>query len=76
MKIGPELKSVIFSKPFHFSFTIYVPEITAARDEYYGDLDFSISAQTSLAASAYEYGYIFRIIVLGFGFEFWAGRGI
>jgi len=76
MRIGPELKTIHIDKPVYSSLTVYVPELTVARDEYYGDLDFSISAQTSLTVSCYEYGYIFRIIVLGFGFEAWIARNI
>lgn len=76
MRIGPELKTVSFQKPAHVALTVYVPEVVVARDGYYGDLDFTISAQTVLTVSSYEYGYIFKIVLLGFGFEVWFARNI
>lgn len=76
MRFGPELKTFKIDKPVYAALTIYVPEFVAARDEYYGDIDFTFSAVTSLCLSHYEYGYVFRLLVLGFGFEIWIARNI
>lgn len=75
MKIGPELKTFYINSPYS-TFTLFIPEVAIARDEYYGDYDASFSANTSFCASSYEYGYLLRIIVLGFGFELWVGKNI
>ena len=73
MKIGPELFS---SYPAWGSFTVTIPAIIVARDSYSGDWDFGITLNSALACSKYEYGYTFKVAILGVGFEIWISKNL
>jgi len=76
MTLGPELVSFHGEKFCKGSFAITIPRITLDRDKFYGDWDFELAFNSALTLSKYEYGYTFKIAVLGFGFEIWIGRNI
>jgi hypothetical protein len=53
-----------------------MPEISIGRNSYSGDWDLGITLNSALAFSKYEYGYTFRVAVLGFGFELWVSANL
>lgn len=76
MKIGPELISFYFKYPCKGSFAITVPEVVIRKDSYYGDVDVGLTCNCALVLSKYEYGYCFKIAVLGVGFEIWISKNL
>jgi hypothetical protein len=74
--MGPDIKVFHFEKPFAGRLAILVPTLKIKQDEHYGDKDFIFNFNSTLELSKYEYGYTFKLAILGFGFELWIGSNI
>lgn len=74
--MGPDIKTFHFDKPFTGRLAILVPTVKIKHDDQYGDRDFIFNFNTTLELSKYEYGYTFKIALLGLGFELWIGKNI
>jgi len=76
VKIGSELISFYFESPVEGSLTITVPEVIIGKDQCTGDLDFSLTFNSALVLSKYDYGYCLNIALLGFGFQIWLAKNL